>query len=88
MARNSIHPYNHRNNEDRGHQEHQPLEAVFADAPALQPHRHSQAQSSGRRNAIPDEARQVAAGGAREINQDDADDERRFHPFTKGNKKS
>jgi hypothetical protein len=30
----------------------------------------------------------VAAGGAREINQDDADDERRFHAFTKGNKKS
>ena len=88
MARNSVHPYNHRNNEDRSHQEHQPLEAVFADSPAFQHYRHSQAQGSGRSHAVPDEPRQMAAGGAGEIHQDDADDERRFHAFAKRDKKS
>ena len=87
MARNAVHPYYHRNNEDRGYQQHQPLDAVFADAPALQPHGHSQAQSSGRCDTIPDEARQVGAASAGEIDQDDADDQGRFDPFAKRDKK-
>src|SRR5438067_5974745 len=31
VARNAVHPYDHRNNEDRSDEEHQTFEAVFAD---------------------------------------------------------
>src|SRR5690349_22565096 len=39
-------------------QEHQAFESVLADAPAVQRHGYSQAQSCRRRNAVPGKARQ------------------------------
>ena len=83
VARNAIHPYDHRNNEDRSDEEHEPLKTVFADAPALQRHCHSQAERGRRRYTVPDETCQVPAARAGEIDEDNADDERSFNAFTK-----
>jgi hypothetical protein len=35
VARNAIHPYDHRNDEGGGDQQKHPLEAIFADLPAF-----------------------------------------------------
>src|SRR5882762_9687617 len=83
VARNAVHPYDHRNNEDRRDQEHQPLEAVFADAPALQGHGHSQAERSSGCHTVPDETCQASAARSGKIDEDNADDERSFNAFTK-----
>src|SRR5712664_3705892 len=88
VARNAIHPYDHRNNEGRRDQEHQPLKAVFTDTEALQGHRHSQAEHGSHRHAVPDESSQVPAARAGKIDEDNADDQRSFNAFTKCDKKS
>src|SRR6266571_1101280 len=64
MARNTVHPYDHRNYEDRGDQQHQPFEAILVDAPALQGDRYAQAERCRRCNAVPDETRQMLAARA------------------------
>ena len=64
MARNAIHPYDHRNYEDRGDQQHQSFEAILVDAPALQGDRYAQAERCRRRHAIPDKSRQMLAACA------------------------
>jgi len=81
VARNAIHPYDHRNDEAGGHQIHQPLEAVFADPPPFQSDGNAQAQRRRGGNTKPDESRQVGAAGPGKINQDNADDERGFDTF-------
>src|ERR1035438_4615771 len=55
VARNAIHPYDHRNNEGRGYQEQDTLEAIFTDLPAFQGDGHGQAENHSGGYAIPSE---------------------------------
>jgi len=84
MARNSIHPDDHRNNEDGGNQQKQSFKAVFAYAPVFERNRHSQAKRGSQADAKPDESCKMGPGRPGEINKDDADDERGLDAFTKG----
>ena len=88
VTRNSVHPYDHRNDEHRGDQQHQPLKPVFADAPAFQGHGHAQAERRRRRYAVPHETYQAPAAGAGKIDENNADDQRSFNAFTKCDEKS
>ncbi|HEY1858787.1 MAG TPA: hypothetical protein VGG61_00420, partial [Gemmataceae bacterium] len=83
VARNAIHPYDHRNDEAGGHQIHQPLKAVFADPPALQSDGNAQAQRRRGGDTKPDESRQLRAAGPGKIDQDNADDQRGLDALSK-----
>ena len=74
-------------NEERRHEEQHPLKAVFADLPALQRDGHSQTKRPGSRNAIPDEFSEMCPARPREINEDDAHNQRGFHAFPKRDQK-
>jgi len=84
MARNAIHPDNHRNNEDGGSQQKQSFKAVLAYAPVFERNRHGQAERGGQADAKPNESCEMGPGGPGEINKDYADDERGLDAFTKG----
>ncbi len=87
MPRNAVHPNDHRNYKEGGDEKHQAFETVFADLPALQSHSNSQAQRRGSGDAVPGKPREMRAAGARQINEDDADNKGSFHTFTEGNEK-
>jgi len=83
MARNAVHPKDHRNDEDGGDKKEQPLEAVFADTPMLEGNCDSEAECGGQTDAIPDKTGEMRTCGAGKIDENDADDEGSLDAFTK-----
>jgi len=83
MARNAIHPDNHRNNEDGATSRSSPSKAVFAYAPVFERNRDGEAERGGQADAKPDESRKMRPGGPGEIHKDDATT-RELDAFTKG----
>ena len=88
VARNAVHPYDHRNDEEGRDQHQQAFEAIFIDVPVFQGDGHGQAERRGRGHAIPDEARKLRAASAGQINEDNADNQRSFDTFTESDKES
>jgi hypothetical protein len=88
VARNAVHPYDHRNDEEGGDQHQQALEAVLADMPIFEGDGYGETQSGGGGHAKPNETREMGATGAGQINEDNAYYKRGFDTFTEGDKKS
>ena len=87
VARNAVHPNDHRNHEEGSDEQQQALKAVFADLPALQSHGDRQAQRGSGGYTVPSETGEMRAAGARQINEDNADNEGSFDTLTEGNEK-
>lgn len=83
MARNAVHPNDHRNDEDRGDKKEQSLEAIFADTPALEADSNGKTECGGQADTVPDKSDQMSPSGARKIDKNDADDEGSLDAFTK-----
>jgi len=82
MARNAVHPKDHRNDEDGGDKKEQPLEAVFADTPMLEA--IATARLSAAARPTPYQTKRVRCVRAvRKIDENDADDEGSLDAFTK-----
>src|SRR5262249_1852531 len=88
VPRNAVHPDDHRNNEDGGHEKQQALEAVAVDAPVVEGDRDGKAPGRGRTDAPPDITPKPGPPGAGQIDQDDANNQSRFNAFAESNEKS
>jgi hypothetical protein len=87
MARNAVHPNDHRNHEDGGQQKHEAFEAVFVDLKAIERNGYGQAERACDGHACPDKAGKVGPASASQINEYDANDEGSFDAFTERNEK-
>jgi hypothetical protein len=83
MARNAVHPDDHRKDKDRGDEKEQSFKAVLVDVPMFKGNCYREAQRGGQAYSEPYEPHQMGAGRAGEIDKDDADDERSFDTFPK-----
>ena len=87
VARNAVHPYDHRNDEEGGDQHQEAFEAVLVDMPVFECDGDGQAECGRGGDAKPNETREMGPAGARQINEDNAYYERGFDTFTEGDKK-
>ena len=83
MPRNAVHPDDHRNYEERSREQEHAFKTIFADLPVFESDGHGETEGSGGGHAVPDELGELLATGAREVDEDDAYDERGFDTFPK-----
>ncbi len=87
VARNAVHPYDHRNYEEGGDQHQEAFEAVLIDMPVFECDGDGQAECGRGGDGKPNETREMGATGTRQINENNAYYKRGFDTFTEGDKK-
>jgi hypothetical protein len=87
VARNAVHPYDHRNDEEGGDQHQEAFEAILIDMPIFEGDGDGETEGGSGGDAKPNETGKMSAAGARQINEDNAYYEGGFDTFTEGDKK-
>src|SRR5262249_30341884 len=87
VARNAVHPNDHRNHEERGEEQQKPLETVLIDAVMVENQGYGQAKSGGQGDARPHKSGEMSTTRAGEVDQDNADDQSGLDTFAEGDEK-